>query len=345
MTTTLRVRHPHRDIKTAIGPSKTTRWLLVAAAALTLWSAPAYAKEDEQQAIHPPDPALASRDIQDNSFLVEEAYNQELGVVQHYQTFQRTWPSHDWFYAITQEWPVGDHPRHQLSYTIPFLDLGRIGSGGLGDINVHYRYQLVGSGETPVAFSPRLTLLLPTGDSHFERGNGGFGIQVALPVSVVIRRRLVTHWNAGGAYVPSARDGTGDQATTWSYSLGQSLVWLVKRRFNVLLETTWTDSEGVVGPHQINHSHVFLLSPGIRWAHNLRSGLQIVPGIALPQGFGPSAGEHDIFLYLSFEHPFRHVAETHPETAGLRIGESPQRHRRLRLLPQRRPSTDVHWRG
>lgn len=46
------------------------------------------------------------------------------------------------------------------------------------------------------------------------------------------------------------------------------------------------------------------MSPGLRWAINFPSGLQIVPGIALPMGVGPSKGERAIFFYLSFEHPF-----------------------------------------
>lgn len=45
--------------------------------------------------------------IQDNSFLVEEAYNQEPGVVQHISTFTRFQESKDWIYTFTQEWPVG----------------------------------------------------------------------------------------------------------------------------------------------------------------------------------------------------------------------------------------------
>src|SRR5438445_13715185 len=49
--------------------------------------------------------------IQDNSFLVEEAYNQEFGVVQHIQTLQRLWDSKDWVYTFTQEWPVDATPR------------------------------------------------------------------------------------------------------------------------------------------------------------------------------------------------------------------------------------------
>ncbi len=41
--------------------------------------------------------------IQDNSFLVEEAYNQEAGVVQHISTFTRYQESKDWIYTFTQE--------------------------------------------------------------------------------------------------------------------------------------------------------------------------------------------------------------------------------------------------
>ena len=49
------------------------------------------------------------------------------------------------------------------------------------------------------------------------------------------------------------------------------------------------------------------LNPGIRWAYNFKNGLQIVPGIAMPIGVGPSSGERALFLYLSFEHPFRKI--------------------------------------
>lgn len=45
------------------------------------------------------------RKIQDNSFLIEEAYNQERGVVQHIQTFQ-IMKDDSWIYTFTQEWPV-----------------------------------------------------------------------------------------------------------------------------------------------------------------------------------------------------------------------------------------------
>jgi hypothetical protein len=49
---------------------------------------------------------------------------------------------------------------------------------------------------------------------------------------------------------------------------------------------------------------IFLVSPGIRWSHDLKRGLQIVPGIAAPIGVGASSGSRSVFLYVSFEHPY-----------------------------------------
>jgi hypothetical protein len=71
-----------------------------------------------------------------------------------------------------------------------------------------------------------------------------------------------------------------------------------------MLETVWVGSEAVVGPGRTARQNSLVINPGMRWAYNFKSGLQIVPGIAVPIGVGPSRGEKGIFLYLSFEHPF-----------------------------------------
>ena len=68
--------------------------------------------------------------IQDNSFLVEEAYNQNSGVVQHINNFTRYWNSKDWVYTFTQEWPVPGDERHQLSYTLPVQHAGSFRGSG-----------------------------------------------------------------------------------------------------------------------------------------------------------------------------------------------------------------------
>ncbi|HXU29396.1 MAG TPA: transporter [Thermoanaerobaculia bacterium] len=245
--------------------------------------------------------------IQDNSFLIEEAYNQEMGVVQHISTWQQDRDSHDWSSTFTQEWPFLS-PKHQLSYTLEWDHaagvFGDEGSGGLGDLAINYRYQLIGDGNAPVAFSPRLTLLVPTGDARKGRGAGEAGLQVNLPLSVVVSPRLAAHTNVGFTWTPNAENEIGDKADNFSPQLGQSLVWLVNPRVNLMLEAVYANEESTVSPGRTEKTNSFTISPGIRWSHNFASGLQIVPGIAFPIGVGPSDGDKAVFLYLSFEHPF-----------------------------------------
>ncbi|HEX9400436.1 MAG TPA: hypothetical protein VF912_10025 [Anaeromyxobacter sp.] len=246
------------------------------------------------------------RPIQDNSFLIEEAYNQEAGVIQHINTFART-RGGAWGYSFTEEWPVLGQT-HQASVT--FTAAGPEGaSAGVGDLALNYRLQAIGNGETRVALSPRLTVLVPTGDSARGLGSGGTGLQLNVPLSVVLLDRLVTHVNVGATYVPSARDGAGAKGSSASFAAGESFIWLAHTNFNVMLEALYTRTELSFGAGR-QRTETFTVSPGLRTAINFRSGLQIVPGIAVPIGVGPSAGERSVFLYLSFEHPFRAAGPT-----------------------------------
>jgi hypothetical protein len=246
----------------------------------------------------------ASKPIQDNSFLLEEAYNQEAGVVQHISAFTRYRESKDWLYTFTQEWPVPGIT-HQLSYTLPLagLQASPDGKRALGDVLLNYRYQLLGDGDAKVAVAPRFSLILPTGDYKQLRGTGALGFQACLPMSVVLTKELVTHWNLGATYTPGARNAAGDKADTSGWNFGQSLVWLASEHWNGMLEFAYTTGEVVTGPGLKERADTFFINPGVRWAINFKSGLQIVPGISVPIGVGPSKGERAIFLYLSFEAP------------------------------------------
>ena len=241
--------------------------------------------------------------IQDNSFLIEEAYNQEDGIIQHISFFQRLANSKDWVYNFTDEWPVRTE-KHQLSFTLAATHVDQFGGYGFGDTLINYRYQLIGSGEARLAMAPRLSFLAASGDSTVGRGFGGNGLQTNIPVSLVLNKKLVTHFNAGATWVPHAKNSAGDRARVVAVNLGQSFIWLFSDRINGMLETVWTSGEDVVGPGKTTRSDDILISPGVRWAYNFRSGLQIVPGIAVPVGVGPSTGEKGIIGYLSFEHPF-----------------------------------------
>ncbi|HYR45581.1 MAG TPA: transporter, partial [Thermoanaerobaculia bacterium] len=165
---------------------------------LSLCAACLYAQSSAERGEPPP--------IQDNSFLMEEAYNQEPGVVQHINTFQRL-RGGPWVATFTQEWPVPGQA-HQLSYAIAWQRVeGQAGRRtGLGDVAVNYRYQLVGSGEAKLAIAPRLSVLLSTGDESKALGAGATGFQLNVPVSSVLSGKLVAHWNAGATYTPRARN-------------------------------------------------------------------------------------------------------------------------------------------
>jgi hypothetical protein len=240
--------------------------------------------------------------IQDNSFLIEEAYNQDPGVVQHINAFVHSLESSSWQYTFTQEWPVTGL-KHQLSYSVPLQSLP--GATGIGDLALNYRYQLVGDGEAKVACAPRLSVLLPTGSVKKALGVGGPSLQLSLPISLVLSKHFVAHWNGGLTHVFSGQAASGERSDASAYNLGASLIWLASARFDVLVETVWSRVEAVVGPDATERADVALVSPGIRWAYNFRNGLQIVPGLAFPLGVGPSRGNKSLLVYLSFEHPFK----------------------------------------
>lgn len=253
-------------------------------------------------AAQPADTTAVAPKIQDNSFLVEEAYNQEAGVVQHIGTFQSRRGSSDFDLGFAQEWPVGSI-LHQLSYDIPFA---RIGSAtGIGDIGINYRYQLKGDGDAPIAIAPRITLLLPTGDWKRSRGNGGVGGEVAIAGSFVLSRLFTTHTNAGFAVIPSAKNVLGEEAGITELALGQSLILTPNSFIHPMLEAVYSRGREVTGDDRTSSTESFFVSPGVRAAFNFDSGLQVVPGLAVPLGIGPSSGERGVFFYLSFEHAFR----------------------------------------
>lgn len=239
--------------------------------------------------------------IEDNSFLIEEAYNQERGVVQHINTFNKSSETDAWQYAFTQEWPMFGNPNHQFSYTIPYTRLGEDegGSNGLDDVLVHYRYQLH-AGDCAVA--PRFSVSLPTGDNRENTGIGSIGYQFNLPVSIRLGESFVNHWNAGLTFNPSEKDEFNKSESTLSYNYGTSLVYLAHPNFNLLVEAVGESVE--IAGEQDGRTDSFTINPGFRSAINFESGLQIVPGVSVPFGVGRSSDERSIFFYLSFEHPF-----------------------------------------
>ena len=231
--------------------------------------------------------------VQDNSFLVEEAYNQEAGIVQHVSTFAARRGSSGFEFTFAQEWPLFSI-KHQLSFDLPIVRSGS--STGLGDIALNYRYQLLGDGNAKVAIAPRISMLIPTGDWKRGRGNGAPGGEAAIAGSFIASRLFAADTNFGLAFTPRARNASGAREDAHEYSIGQSIVFTGSAVIQPLVEAIYSDG---------SFGEQLLIAPGVRAAFNFSSGLQIVPGLAFPLGAGSSRGEKGVFAYLSFEHPFK----------------------------------------
>jgi hypothetical protein len=248
-------------------------------------------------------PAAAEK-IRDNLFLLEEAYNQEPGVIQHIQLLQIDPRNRAWSYSFTEEWPVPTD-RHQLSLTLPLQGSPEAGRTGLGDLLVNYRLQLLGlGGEGLLAIAPRLSLLLPTGSPARGSGRGALGVQLNLPASLDLGAHFTLHANAGLTVVPAASSPSGlARATALDSAAGLALVVLPLSWLNLLVEVAHLSTLELRDDGGRERRHALLIQPGVRFALNLRpGGLQIVPGLAAPVTVSAEGTRVPILAYLSLEH-------------------------------------------
>jgi len=247
-------------------------------------------------------PAGGTGRIRDNLFLLEEAYNQEPGVIQHIQSFVLSPRTGGWTYAFTEEWPVPTD-RHQLSVTLPALRHPR-GDACLGDMFVNYRLQALGVGGIGrLAFAPRVSLALPTGDCSSATGRGVLGLQLNLPASLELGETWVAHFNAGATFSPGARSPSGRAGNAVDAAAGAALVWQPFTWLNPRVEVAWMSSEEIRDAGPAVRTSVFVVNPGVRVAIDFASGLQVVPGLSAPVQFSAGGAELAVLAYLSFEHP------------------------------------------
>ena len=245
--------------------------------------------------------------IMDNSFFVEEAYNQEPGVVQHittaaYEVSRLSGPdARAWHLSFTQEWPLYGQA-HQFSYTLPYVFLREPGprTDGLGDVMLHYRYQIWLDPDHYTALAPRASVILPTGDADRGLGEDTVGAQFNLPFSTLLGPNAFLHANAGLTALPDAASAGGRDLI--HYHVAASAIYAAHRNLHLLLEWVGAWEHGLDAAGGRRHEWVSWISPGFRYALNLPRDLQIVAGIAAPIGLTESAPDYGVFLYLSIEH-------------------------------------------
>jgi hypothetical protein len=235
--------------------------------------------------------------IRDNSFLIEEAYNQEKGVVQHIFTSQFNNRFNKTEGAFSQEWPVGSE-KHQFSYTLPF---GYENQFILHDLEINYRYQLVSGSKLFIA--PGLSLILPTGNTRLPGEDGTAGYQISLPLSFEINPTFALHANLGTSSGWQAATSTMHSVKSETTSYGASLIYYLASNVNLMLETLHSFSVNEKRAEVPEVIRSTIVNPGVRFAFNFSSGMQIVPGFSTP--YDILSKENFYFLYLSVEHPFK----------------------------------------
>jgi len=295
----VRLRGNEREF--TIGARAASKVLVQLASALILLVA--LANSALAQTAARPKVAAKSFAITDNSFLVEEAFNQEPGIFQNIAG--AILADGNWAFAFTQEWPFASQT-HQFSYTLSFLDNG-IGSG-IGDTLLNYRYQALMERPGRPAFSPRISLVLPTGRVPRQLGAGSAGVQVNLPFSKQIGDWYL-HWNGGMTWLPRAdslapNPTAGEQhVNLLSPFLAASSIYRVRPLFNVMLESVMLFDEAVDAGVTTRET-IVTLSPGARGGWNLGDH-QLVLGAAVPITWVDGDHETGVFLYFSYELPFK----------------------------------------
>ncbi len=244
--------------------------------------------------------------IEDNSYFIEEAYNQEDGVVQHVSNgYYKMSPTKDFMYSFTQEWPVGSQ-KHQFSYTIGYSWLNSNSANGIPDFLINYRYQLTGHDDF-ITLAPRFSVILPTGNENKGLGNGVLGYQFNLPMSKRLTNAFACHANVGLTLLPGVKtvdlSNNENKNNLLNINMGASVIWLATQKLNLMFEILHNIYRIPNPSNKMVTVHETIVSPGFRYAIDVKQ-LQIVPGIAIPTTIRDGKSDTGIFFYLSFEHPF-----------------------------------------
>lgn len=255
--------------------------------------------------------------LEDNSMLIDEAFNQEAGIIQHISNMVVSDKMLN--YSYTQEIPLVSH-KHQLSFTFSYAWLKKTGqytipagipasTSGFGDIMLSY-HPLIAGKHNWALIVPRITIIFPTGNAPSGFGNGGWGSQLNVAVTKRLSKKITAHTNTGYTYIIHADhylyESNGTPANRYeknitSVNLGASLVWLAHKKMHLLTEYILSCGKRIGDDGHLINDQLMTVNPGIRYAFDVGK-VQIVPGAGIPLNFSNGAFESaGTFFYLSVE--------------------------------------------
>jgi len=278
------------DRAVTIGARAASKVLVKAASAVIafLWLTGSAAA---QTPAPPARPVVEPFEITDNSFLVEEAFNQDPKIFQNIFGFTRFDGS--WQATFTQEWPAPGL-RHQLSYTLSAASLGP--HIGFGDVYLNYRYQALEEGPGRPAFSPRVSAIIRSGDHVI--GSDHNGLQVNLPFSKQ-HGDFYLHANGGFTWLPR-----GKSSDLLSPALAGSAIYRLRPMLNLMLESVLGLAADDTPEGNVGYTRVLTLSPGVRGGWNVAKDAQVIIGAAVPVTWTGGQSSVGVFGYFSYELPF-----------------------------------------
>lgn len=239
--------------------------------------------------------------IEDNSMYIEEAFNQEAGIVQHISNLILT--DNLLTYSYTNEIPIKDY-WHQFSFTALYHSNDLY--NGFGDFQIAYR-PMIWDKVSWALVTPRFSLLMPTGDWKKGLGKGAWGGQFNLAVTKRLSRTIVTHWNGGYTFYDHAPfyDPVNANTDIIKYgnlkttNAGASLIWFLTPQINLMVE--YAESYDAAVGDQRPSARTTILHPAARFAFAIGK-VQVVPGAGIPMQYRNGSFEATQFFgYLSIE--------------------------------------------
>jgi hypothetical protein len=143
---------------------------------------------------------------------------------------------------------------------------------------------------------------MPFGSVPRGLGDGSWGLQINLPFSKQTGD-WYWHWNAGLTWLPQADLDDTREENLMSPFVAGSAIYRIRPMFNVMLESVLLSQE-LVGDTTTFRETAFTLSPGVRGGWNV-GDQQLILGVAFPTTWAADESETGVFLYASYELPFR----------------------------------------
>lgn len=247
-------------------------------------------------------------DFEDNSFLIEEAYNQESGVVQHIATLKneretvRGNRTSNTAFSFSQEWPIFGQ-RWQFAYGVKLFNVdfedrdstaSFVATLGVQQLDLSLRYQAISGDDSPIAVAPELGFT----KRNEHKGRKDSGVGFTIPASARLSKRLAAHANLSLASFPFS-----DRPQS-VFLIGGSGIFAAHRRVHLLFEALAESERTKLGNGSFTET-VTILSPGLRMELSSTSRGQWIAGFALPTTYREDENNAGFFLYFSFEHFYR----------------------------------------